>query len=108
MIHVHSICIKYMVQIQYHWKILEFLLYEKNNTTQNDIYSYMFQLYCCVREITQILHQQAKVVAVGLNCSAHKFNEASLVTQNHAAQNGTQPRCPSYLFFVCLYEPTHH
>ena len=50
MIHVHSTCIQYMVQIQYHWKILEFLLYEKNNTTQNDIYFYMFQLYCRVRQ----------------------------------------------------------
>jgi hypothetical protein len=41
-----------------------------------------------------------KLSRVGLNGSSHKFREASPATRNHAAQNGTQPRCPPYLF--CL------
>jgi hypothetical protein len=78
-------------------------LYYRNDP-QNDLYFIMYWLlrsfYCCVREITQILHKQAKVVAWSLNRSSHKFDEAHLATRNHAAQNGTQLRCPPYPF--CL------
>ena len=39
-----------------------------------------------------------KLSRVGLNGFSHKFDEAHPATRNHAAKNGTQPRCPPYPF----------
>ena len=76
------------------------------NDPQNDLYFFMYWLlrsfYRWLREITQILHKQAEVVAWSLNEASHKIHEAHLATRIHAAQNGNQPRCPPYPFLFAF------